>query len=72
MKKLLLIAGIVILAAAVLSLLYALLNLLGYRGVLDGSASLYERLHQRMIAFGAAGLVLALLGALCLIVRARM
>ena len=72
MKKLLLIAGIVILAAAVLSLLYALLNLLGYHNVLDGSAGLYERLHQRMLTFGIAGFILALLGALCLIVRARM
>ena len=72
MKKLLLIGGIVLLAAAVLALLFAALNLLLYCRVLDGSAALYARLHQRAIIFFVLGAVLAVLGVAGVIVRGRL
>lgn len=71
MRNLLLIVGIVLLAACVLSLAFSLLNLLGYYRVMDGSESLYHRLRERMTVSFAVGIVLAALGAACLIVRAR-
>ena len=71
MKKMLLIAGITLIIASVLSLLYAALNLFGYYHVLDGSASLYSNLHRRMITFGLIGIVLAVLGAACFILRLK-
>jgi uncharacterized membrane protein HdeD (DUF308 family) len=71
MKKMLLIAGIIFIIAGVLSLLYAALNLFGYYHVLDGSADLYRNLHRRMITFGLSGIVLAVLGTVCLIIRLK-
>ncbi|MBQ7595791.1 MAG: hypothetical protein IJU45_03905 [Clostridia bacterium] len=65
MKKLLLIAGIVLILAGILSLLFALLNLAGYNNVLDGSADLYSRMHQRMIIFFVIGIVITAIGAVC-------
>ena len=72
MKKMLWIVGIVMIAAAVVFILLAVLHLVGYYNVLDGSAELYDRLHARMICFYAVGGVLAAVGAVCLIVRRRM
>ena len=72
MKKKLLIVGIILIIACLLSLLYAALNLFGYYHVLDGSAKLYSRLHQRMITFGFIGIVLAVLGTLCFIFRSKL
>lgn len=71
MKKMLLIAGIILIIAGVLSLLYAALNLFGYYHVLDGSTELYSRMYQRMITFGLSGIVLAVLGTACLIIRLK-
>lgn len=71
MKKLLLIIGIVSLIACVLSLLLAALSLHGYYHVLDGSSELYVRLHRRMILFFIIGLVLAVIGIVCLIIRSK-
>jgi len=71
MKKMLLIAGITLIIASVLSLLYAALNLFGYYHVLDGSADLYSSLHRRMITFGLIGIVLAVLGTVCFIIRLK-
>ena len=71
MKKLLLIIGIVIIVACVLSLLYALLNLYGYYHVLDGSGELYGRLHRRMIVFLITGILLAAIGAVCFVIRSK-
>ena len=71
MKKMLLIAGIILIIASVLSLLYAALNLFGYYHVLDGSAGLYSSLHRRMITFGLIGIVLAVLGTVCFIIRLK-
>ena len=72
MKKMLLIVGIILIIACLLSLLYAALNLFGYYHVLDGSGELYSRLHQRMIIFGLIGIVLAVLGTLCFIFRSKL
>ena len=71
MKKMLLIAGIILIIAGVLSLLYAALNLFGYYHVLDGSAELYSRMYRRMITFGLIGIVLAVLGAVCFFIRLK-
>ena len=71
MKKVLFIAGIIFIIAGVLSLLYAALNLFGYYHVLDGSAELYSRMYRRMITFGLSGIVLAIFGAVCFIVRLK-
>ncbi len=71
MKKLLLIVGIVSLIACVLSLLFAALNLFGYYHVLDGSPDLFVRLHRRMILFFVIGIVLAVVGIMCFIIRSK-
>lgn len=71
MKKLLLIIGIMSLIASVLSLLFAAFNYFGYYHLLDGSADLYVRLHQRMIAFFIIGIVLAIIGIICIIIRLK-
>ena len=68
----LLIVGIILIIACVLSLLYAALNQFGYYHVLDGSGELYSMLHQRMIIFGLIGIVLAVLGTLCFIFRSKL
>ena len=72
MKKLLLIVGIVLLAACIFSLLFAALNRFGYYRTLDGSAALYARLHRRMILFFVLGIVFAAVGTGCLIVRSKL
>ena len=72
MKTFLLITGIVVMIACVLSLLFAALNLFGYYRVLDGSPELYRDLQRRAIVFAALGLGLAAVGAACLIVRAKL
>ena len=72
MKKLLLIVGIVIIVACVICLLYGALNMFAYRGVLDGSAELYIKLHRRMNVSFIGGGVLAVLGVLCFMIRSRL
>ena len=69
LKKLLLIAGIVIIIACVICLALAALNYFAYHRVLDGSPELYDRLHRRMIVFLALGFVLAIPGAASFIIR---
>ena len=71
MKKILLVVGILLIVAGVLSLAYAAINWFGYYHVLDGSHDLYERLNRRRIIFGIAGLVLTAIGIVCLIIRGR-
>ena len=71
MRTVLLIISIVLIAACVLSLLFAALNLFAYRNTLDGSAELYSRMHRRTIVFFVLGAVLAAAGAACLIIRSR-
>lgn len=71
MKKWLLVIGIILIVATVVSLLFAALQLFGYYHVLDGSAALYARLHQRAIVSFIVGGVLACGAVACLILRAR-
>lgn len=67
MKKPLLIVGVVIIIACVLSLLLALLNMHAYYNLRDGSAGHYNRLHQRAIIYFIVGIVLAAIGTACII-----
>ena len=67
MKKLLLIVGIVSIVVSVLFLLFALLNLFGFYNVFDGTPSLYNRLHHRMIIFSVIGIFFAAIGVMCLV-----
>ena len=71
MKILWLILGIVSFFACVVSLFFAALNMFGYYNVIDGSAGLYSILHQRMIVFAVIGIVLAIIGAVCLFIRSK-
>ena len=71
MKKILLILGIMCVIVCVLSLLFAALNLQGYHNVLDGSANLYNRLHQRMIIFFIVGIVSGAAGTACMIIQSK-
>ena len=71
MKKLLLIVGIIIIAAGAVLLLFAALNLFGYYRVLDGSAELYAKLHLRAIVFFVIGALFAAIGAACIIIKNR-
>ena len=71
MKKALLIIGIIILVAGVTALLLALFFRWTYYGVLDGSQALYDRLHRRMVISLVAGIILAVIGTACLIVRSK-
>lgn len=67
MKKLLLIFGVIIIIACVLSLLFALLNMQAYYNLRDGTPEHYNRLHQKMIVYFIATIVLAVIGILCII-----
>ncbi|MBO4680964.1 MAG: hypothetical protein J5623_03600 [Clostridiales bacterium] len=69
MRKALLIIGIIVLALGVSALLLALFFKWAYSSVLDGSQALYDRLHQRMIISLVAGIILAVIGVVCLIAR---
>lgn len=71
LKKLMLIGGIIIIVAGVLSLLFAAFNLHAYYNVLDGSGDLYARLHSRATAFFIIGGVLAVCGTLCVVFHGR-
>ena len=71
MKKILLVVGILLIVAGVLSLAFAAINWFGYYHTLDGSHDLYERLNRRRFIFGIAGLVLTAIGIVCLIIRTK-
>ena len=71
MKIFLLVLGIVMIAAAVLSVLFAALNLYGYYHALDGSSELYARMRIRAVIFFIVGTVLAVAAVACFIFRAN-
>lgn len=71
MKKLLLILGIVIIIAGVIALLFSALQRYGYYDILDGDADLYIELHRRMIIPFVIGIVLEVIGVVCLIFRTK-
>lgn len=72
MKTIIFIVGIVMIVLCVLSLLFALLNALGYYHLYDGSAEHYHLLHQRMIVYFVIGIVLAVIGTVCIILRFKL
>ena len=72
MKKALLILGIILMIACVLSLLYGMFNLYGYYHVMDGSQELYRRLQARMITFQIIGTVFGFISIACLLIRSKM
>ena len=69
MKKLLFITGIVSLSAGLVSLAISALSRVGYYHLMDGSADLYSSLYQRMIGCFAAGIILAVAGMICMVIR---
>lgn len=71
MKTLLLIVGIVSMIFGVLFLLFAALHWFGYYHVLDGTADLYTGLRRRTIIFFVIGIVLVVIGIVCLIVHSK-
>ena len=72
MKKVLLILGIILMIACVLSLLVGAFNLYGYYHVMDGSQELYRRLQERMVMFLITGTVLGCASIACLVIRSKM
>ena len=68
-KRLLLIAGIVIIAAGAAALLFSALQRYGYYHLLDGDADMYLGMHRRMIQFLVIGIILVVIGAVCTIIR---
>ena len=71
MKKLLLVAGILLIVLGAIVAVFALLNLTGYFRVYDGTPEFYERLHRRMVTLLCSGVGLAVIGALCVFLRSR-
>ena len=72
MKKLLLIIGVVIVVAGIIALLFSAIQLYGYYHLLDGESDMYIGLHRRMIIYFVLGIVFAVIGAVCLIIRTKM
>ena len=71
MKTFLLIVGIIVIIACVLSVLFAALSLYGYYHVLDGSSELYARMQRRAVIFFIVAAVLAVAAVACFIIRAK-
>ena len=72
MKKLLLIIGVVVILAGVIALLFSALQRHGYYHLLDADADMYIRSRWRMIISLVIGMVLAAIGTVCLIIRAKL
>ena len=72
MKRLLLILGIVIIIVGMIALLFSALQRHVYYHLLDGDAELYSRLHRRMIISFVVGIVLTVIGAVCIIIRSKL
>lgn len=71
MRKILLIAGIILFVACAIAFLAAIFFNYAYMHVLDGSAELYARLHSRAVIALVVGIVLAVVGIVCFIVRSK-
>ncbi|MBQ7523765.1 MAG: hypothetical protein IJT07_04530 [Oscillospiraceae bacterium] len=71
MKKVLLIVGITAFVVCGVLLLLAAFNLLSFRTVMDGSADLYQKLQSRATRNLILGIVFAVIGAVCIILRAK-
>ena len=71
MRKVLLIAGIIVFVACAIVFLAAIFFNYAYMHVLDGSTELYARLHSRAVISLVVGIVLAVIGIVCFIVRSK-
>ena len=71
MRKVLLIAAIIVFVACVIAFIAAIFFNYMYMHVLDGSTELYARLHSRAIISLIAGIVLAVIGTVLFIVRSK-
>ena len=69
MKQQLLTIGIITLMAGVLLFADSALSRYGYYHLMDGSADLYISLHRRMNVSLVVGIVLAVIGVLCMFLR---
>lgn len=72
MKRLLLILGIVIIIVGMIALLFSALQRHVYYHLLDGDADMYIRFHRRMIISFVVGIVLTVIGAVCVIIRVKL
>ena len=68
-KNVLLISGVLIIIAGGIALLFSALQGYGYYHLLDGDPEMYIRMHRRMLQFLVIGIVLVVIGAVCLSVR---
>lgn len=71
MRKVLLIAAIIVFVACVIAFIAAIFFNYMYMHVLDGSTELYARLHSRAIISLIVGIVLAVIGTVLFIVRSK-
>ena len=71
MRKVLLIAGIIVFVACAIAFLAAIFFNYAYMHVLDGSTELYARLHSRAVIALVVGIALAVVGIVCFIVRSK-
>lgn len=67
MKKVLLVAAVLIILACIIALIVAVINWQAYRSLRDGTPQHYALLRSRAITLFIAGGVLALLAAGCLV-----
>lgn len=68
MKKVLLIVGVIVIIACIISLLYAMLNFSAFKSLRDGTAEHYERLHRNAVMFAVIGIILFLIGAAFIVI----
>ena len=69
MKTFFLIVAIVFILAGVIAFLFSALQRYGYDHLLDGDADMYIGMHRRMILFFVIGIVLAVVGFVCIRIR---
>lgn len=72
MKKTLLIIGIVLIAAGVLSLLFSALVSYVRANLLDGSPEHYAALKRRVAVFLTVGIVLTVAGVACAVIQTKL
>ena len=71
MKKLLLIVGVIVIIACILSLLYASLTFSAYKSLRDGTPEHYESLHKRAITCLVIGIILAVIAIVCFVLKCK-
>ena len=71
MKHVLLVLGILFLAAGAASLGLSALAGIGYMSLMDGTAAMYASYRSEFLIFLCIGLGCVLLGVLCLVLRRR-